>query len=40
MFYNVNVGGQGFALYVAGALAIIAILLWTAAYFKLKEKEV
>jgi hypothetical protein len=40
MFYNVNVGGQGFALYVAGALAVIAILLWTAAYYKLKEKEV
>jgi hypothetical protein len=39
-FYNVKVGGQGFALCVAGALAVISILLWTAAYFKLKEKEV
>ena len=39
-YYNMDVHGTGFALCVGAALAVTTVLLWTTAYFKLKEKEV
>ncbi|WP_342644844.1 hypothetical protein [Mucilaginibacter sp. CSA2-8R] len=39
-YYNIGVTGVGYAISTAVVLVAIAILLWTTAYFKLKEKEV
>jgi hypothetical protein len=39
-YHKIEVHSQGFAFYVAAALIVITVLLWTTAYFKLKEKEV